>query len=264
VTAILHQLGAGLYLLAALLAWAGLALRSGRLERASVGVLAAGAALHLGALAALHRADPTPQLTDPAAALSLMAWLAAVAFLVLQRRARLAGLAVLVAPMAFVGVFAAALRLHAAGPATFSGSGSWPHAHVLLASAGAALFALSGLAGILFLAEHRRLKSHRPLDARLPLPSLEALDGVNRVALALGFPLLTLGVATGMLWVESERGTLWTGTVHEIWSTLAWLVCALLVAARFGAGQGSRQAAVAAVAGFAFLLFAVIGVELFA
>src|SRR5262249_7568277 len=82
--------------------------------------------------------------------------------------------------------------------------------------------------------------------------------------LALGFPLLTLGVATGMLWVASERGTVWTGTVHEIWSTLAWAVCALLVAARFGAGQGSRQAAVAAVGGFAFLLFAVVGVELLA
>jgi len=260
----LHQLGAALYLAAALLAWAGLALRSGRLERASVLVLAAGAAVHLAALASLHRADPPPPLTDPAAALSFMAWIGVLAFLALQRRARLAGLTVLVAPVAFVGAFAAALRAPAVSPAAFAGSGSWPHAHVLLASAGAALIGLSGLAGLLFLAEHRRLKSHRPLDAKLPLPSLEALDGVNRVALALGFPLLTLGVATGMLWVASERGTFWSGSVHEVWSTLAWGVCALLVAARFGAGQGSRQAAVAAVGGFAFLLFALIGVELLA
>jgi ABC-type transport system involved in cytochrome c biogenesis permease subunit len=193
-----------------------------------------------------------------------MAWVGVVAFLVLLRRARLAGLTVLVAPMVFVGVFAAALRLAAPAPATFAGAGSWPHAHVLLASAGFALFALSGLAGILFLAEHARLKAKRPLDARLPLPSLEALDRVNRVALALGFPLLTLGVATGMLWVESVRGTPWTGTVHETWATLAWVVCAVLVTARFAAGQGSRQAAASAVGGFVFLLFAVIGVELFA
>jgi ABC-type transport system involved in cytochrome c biogenesis permease subunit len=263
-TAPLQQLTAGLYLCAGLLAWAGMALRSGRLERASVGVLATGAIFHLGALAVLHRADPPPPLTDPGAALSFMAWIGTVAFLALLRRARLAGLTVLVAPMAFVGVFAAALRMRTSLPATFAGSGSWPHAHVLLASAGAALFGLSSLAGILFLAEHRRLKSRRPLDAKLPLPSLEALDGVNRVALALGFPLLTLGVATGVLWVASERGTLWTATVHEVWSTLAWGVCALLVAARFGGGQGPRQAAVAAVGGFAFLLFALIGVELFA
>jgi ABC-type transport system involved in cytochrome c biogenesis permease subunit len=260
----LHQLTAALYLAAGLVAWLGMAQRSARLERLSAGVLAAGALVHLPALALLHRVEERPPLTDPASALSFMAWVGAVAFLLLLRRARLAGLGVLVAPVAFVGVFAAAIRLLAPGPATFAGSGSWPHAHVLLASSGIALFGLSGLAGVLFLAEHRRLKSKRPLDARLPLPSLEALDRVNRVALALGFPLLTLGVATGMIWVASERGRPWTGTVHETWATLAWGVCAVLVAARFGAGQGSRQAAASAIAGFVFLLFAVIGVELFA
>jgi ABC-type uncharacterized transport system permease subunit len=260
----LHQLTAALYLAAGLLAWAGLAQRSARLERLSAWVLAAGALAHLLALALLHRIEPPPPLTDPASALSFMAFVGAVAFLALLRRARLAGLTVLVAPMAFVGVFAAALRLRAPAPATFAGAGSWPHAHVLLASSGLALFGLSGLAGLLFLAEHRRLKAKRPLDARLPLPSLEALDRVNRVALALGFPLLTLGVATGMIWVTSERGTPWTGTLHEIWSTLAWVVCGVLVAARFAAGQGSRQAAASAVGGFLFLLFAVIGVEILA
>jgi ABC-type transport system involved in cytochrome c biogenesis permease subunit len=263
-SATFHQLTAALYLAAGLVAWAGMAQRSARLERVSVAVLGAGALVHLVALALLHGADPQPPLTDPSSALSFMAWVGAVAFLALLVRARLSGLTVLVAPMAFVGVFAAALRLAAPTPATFAGAGSWPHAHVLLASAGFALFGLSGLAGVLFLAEHRRLKAKRPLDARLPLPSLEALDRVNRVALALGFPLLTLGVATGMLWVASERGTPWTGTVHETWASLAWLVCAVLVAARFGAGQGSRQAAASAVGGFVFLLFAVIGVELFA
>ena len=64
-TATLHQLAAGLYLAAALLAWAGLALRSGRLERGAVGVLAAGAVAHVAALGALHGADPQPPLTDP-------------------------------------------------------------------------------------------------------------------------------------------------------------------------------------------------------
>jgi ABC-type uncharacterized transport system permease subunit len=184
----LHQLSAALYLVAGLVAWVGMAQRSARLERVSVRVLALAALFHLPALALLHREDSPPPLTDPAMALSFMAWIGVLAFLVLERRARLAGLTVLVAPVAFVGVFAAALRLPAAAPATFAGAGSWPHAHVLLASAGFALFGLSGLAGVLFLAEHRRLKAKRPLDAKLPLPSLEALDRVNRVALAMWSP----------------------------------------------------------------------------
>ena len=260
----LHQLTAELYLAAGLVAWAGMAQRSARLERVSVGVLGVGAALHLLAVAMLHRADPPPPLTDPAASLSFMALVGTLAFLLLLRRARLAGLTVLVAPTAFLGVFAAAAGLPSAAPASFAGSGSWPHAHVLLASAGFALFGLSGLAGALFLAEHRLLKRRRPLEARLPLPSLEALDRVNRVSLALGFPLLTLGVATGMMWVLRERGSPWAGSHHEAWSALAWLVSAVLVAARFGGRQGSRRAALSAVAGFAFLFVAVIGVELLA
>jgi ABC-type transport system involved in cytochrome c biogenesis permease subunit len=258
----LHQLTAAVYLAAGLLAWLGLALRSGRIERVSVAALGVGLGAHVLALGLLHAADPAPPLTDLPAAASFMGCVGTAAFLLLLRRSRLSGLSLLVAPMAFLGAFFAALRLATPATATFEGTGSWPHAHVLLASAGLALFGLSGLAGALFLAEHRRLKAKRPLDGRFPLPSLEALDRVNRIALGTGFPLLTLGVVTGMIWVSTVRGTWWTGSHHELWTTLAWAVCAVVVAARFGAGQGSRQAAVSALGGFAFLLFAVVGVEM--
>lgn len=258
----LHTVTEAMYLLAAVLATLGLALPQPRLSRGAVFALAGGALVHAAAFFQLHDFKIPPPISGLPGAVSLAAWLGTLFFLVLVRRPRLRGLVVLVAPAAFLGVFFGSGAL---GPgAERSAAPLWAQAHVLLASAGFALFGLSGLAGVLFLAEHRRLKAKRPLDARLPLPSLEALDRVNRVALALGFPLLTLGVATGMLWVASERGTPWTGTVHETWASLAWLVCAVLVAARFGAGQGSRQAAASAVGGFVFLLFAVIGVELFA
>ena len=52
----LHQLTAAIYLLAGLVAWLGLALRSSRLERVSVGVLALGAVAHIVAFARLHTA----------------------------------------------------------------------------------------------------------------------------------------------------------------------------------------------------------------
>jgi len=260
----LYQLTALLYLAAGLLAWVGMAQRSARLERASVGILGAGALANGLAFVMLHRAESPPPLTDPASALSFMAWIGTLAFLLLLRRARLSGLTVLVAPAAFLGVFSAAVGGGPPEPPGFEASGSWPHAHVLLASAGFALFGLSGLAGALFLAEHRLLKRKRPLETRLPLPSLEALDRVNRAALAAGFPLLTLGVVTGIVWVAGVQGSPFRSSHHEALSALAWAVCAVVVAARFGARQGARRAAVSAVAGFAFLLVAVIGVELFA
>jgi ABC-type transport system involved in cytochrome c biogenesis permease subunit len=260
----LHEWTAALYLAASLSAWLGLVLRAPRLERASVAVLGAGALLHVAAFALLHRLDPTPPLTDLAAAVSFMACVGTLFFLGLVRWLRLAALAVLVAPLAFVSVFAASLALPRAEPSTFGGTGSWPHLHVLLSSAGLALLGVSGLAGLLFLAEHRRLKAKRWVAPGLGLPSLEALDRVNRVALAAGFPLLTLGVVTGMLWVGAESGRPWSGTQHETWSVLAWGVYAVLAAARFGASQGARQAAAWAVGGFAFLCFAVIGVGILA
>ena len=143
------------------------------------------------------------------------------------------------------------------------GAGALPHAHVVLASAGLALLGVAGLAGVFFLVEDRRLKAKRAAKARFALPTVEALDRVNTIALATGFPLLTLGVGTGMLWLMSEKGVIWTGSGHEIWSATAWAIYVGLVVARFAARQGARQAAASAVAGFAFLLFAVIGVGVF-
>ena len=258
----LHQLAAAIYLIAGLAAGLGLALPAPRLGRAAVLLLAAGALVHGACFAALHRADPPPPLTNLPTAMSFTAWVGALFFLLLLLRAKLAGLVVLVAPLIFLAVFFAALRLPAVGPATFSGSGSWPHAHVLLASGGLSLLGVAGLAGVLFLIEHRRLKAKRRIARRLPLPTLEALDRVNVAALALGFPLLTLGVLTGVIWLSTESGKLWTASPHETWSALAWAVYAVLVTARFGSRQGARQAAVSAVGGFAFLLFAVVGVEI--
>jgi ABC-type transport system involved in cytochrome c biogenesis permease subunit len=260
----LHQLTAAIYLVAGLVAGFGLALPSRRLIRVSVGLFAAAVVAHGAAFAVLHTAEPAPPLTDLPTAVSFMALVGSIFYLLLLRRVRLAGLVSVVAPLTFLSVFGAALRLPNAVPDTTVGSGSWPHGHVLLASAGLAMLGLSGVAGLFFLAEHRRLKRKRPIGPRFPLPSLEALDRVNRIGLAVGFPLLSLGVVTGMMWVHSVNGRLWTGATHETWSAIAWAIYGVLVIARFVAGQGSRQAAASAVGGFAFLLFAVIGVEIFA
>ncbi len=259
----LHQWTAAIYLVAGLVAGLGLALPASRLSRFAVALLALGVLVHAASFSVLHSAPSPPPLTDLPAAISFMVLVAAAFFLALLWRVRLAPLVVFVAPVAFLGVFFASLRM-GAGPATTADSGSWPHAHVLLASAGLASLGVAGLAGALFLAEHRRLKSKRPLSQRLPLPSLEALDRVNVAALALGFPLLTLGVVTGMLWVQSVSGKLWSGSPHETFSVLAWAVYGVLAGLRFLRHQGARQAAASAVGGFAFLFFAVIGLEILA
>lgn len=136
------------------------------------------------------------------------------------------------------------------------------HVHILLASAGLGLLGISGLAGLFYLFEHRRLKRRRLSHRGLKWPSLEALDRVGLVALTMGFPLLTLGLVTGAAWVREVQGQLWTGSEHAMWTLVAWGIYAGLCVARFVGHQGARQAAASAVGGFAFLLFAVLGVEI--
>src|SRR5258705_6653879 len=173
VVAALQYLTAGLYLLASLVAGVGFTLARPAMLRAAVGVLAAGVIAHAASFALLHTAAAAPPLTHLPSALSFMALVGTVGFLLLAWRARLAGLVALVAPMSCLGVAAAVFSRPAAtaDPGGATGAGSLPHAHVLLASAGLALLGLAGLAGLFFLVEHRPLKSKRPLAGVAAWPS---------------------------------------------------------------------------------------------
>jgi ABC-type uncharacterized transport system permease subunit len=255
----LHQLTAALYLLAGIAGALQLLLPRRRLGAAPVWLLAAGALAHGLAFARLHTLPQPPALTHLPSAVSLAAWLGVLAGLALARRGRLEILLAPVAALAFAAVFLASVALRGVEPAPAVEAGSWPHLHVIFASAGLALLGVAGLAGALFLVEDRALKAKRPSGRRL-LPSLEALDRVNGIALAAGFALLSCGVVAGLLWTQGETGRLWVGGAHAIWSTLAWAVYLVLAIARFGVGWRGREAAACAAAGFVFLLFVVIGV----
>ena len=260
--ATLHYITAALYLGACLGAVAGLVLRRARVLRVGVALLAVGATAHAVSFTALHAAEAPPPLTDLPSAMSFMAWIGVLGFFVLARRRRLSGLVVLVAPAAFLGVFAEATGIPGYTDDSGLGSGSLPHAHVVLAGAGVALLGVSGLAGILFLAEHRRLKTKRPLGSGSPLPSLEALDRAGALSLAAGFPLLSLGVLAGAFWLQSATGAPWSGSAHEIWCLVAWSLYAVLASLRFGARWPARQCALSAVVSFAVLTSSVVGVGL--
>ncbi|MBW2313613.1 MAG: cytochrome c biogenesis protein CcsA [Deltaproteobacteria bacterium] len=257
----LHQFAAALYLAAGVAGGVALAQRGGRARQVALLLLSAGAVVHLASFAFLHQSVPTPQLTDLPTATSLMACLAMLFYLAFARRARWNALVLAMAPVGFLGAFVGALRLpHAAGEGALA-AGAWSHAHVLLASAGLGLLALASVAGVAFLREASRLKyKGRPQLSQLP--ALETLDRVNLVALSVGFPLLTLGMLTGMFWLQGEAGHVWSGSPHEIWMTLAWAIYGALLLARFAAHQSARNAALSAIGGFAFLLFAVIGIGL--
>jgi len=258
-----QHMAAALYLAAGIGAVLGLALPAPRILYGARWGLALGAAAQAVAFATLHRIDPAPSLADLTQAVAVMAWLGVIFLLALLSKWRLPGFVPPLAFVAFLAAFGATLDLGTIDPSDpalrAASTGSIPHAHILLASAGLAALGVAGLAGFFFLLEHRALKRRRRRPRRLAMPSLEALDRVNRLALVLGFPLLTLGMLTGSLWLDSRAGQLWSGSLHEMWTAIAWVIYVGLVGLRFGGHQGARQAAASAVAGFAFLLVAVVG-----
>jgi len=253
-----QQMAAVLYLAAGIGALLGLALPARRIQIGARWGLALGALAQGVAFATLHRLEAAPSLTDLSQAVAVMAWISVIFLLVLLSRFRLPGFVPALAFIAFVATFGATLSRPGV-EVSVEPSGSIPHAHVLLASAGLAALGIAGLAGFFFLIEHRQLKRRGSPNRRIPLPSLEALDRVNRAALATGFALLSLGVVTGSLWLDARSGVFWSGTLHEMWTMIAWLIYVGLFALRFIGRQGSRQAAASSLAGFVFLILAVIG-----
>lgn len=258
----LHVVSEAFYLAAAVLATLGLSLRQPRLSRAAVGLLAAGALVHAGAFFQIHDFSLPRRLSGLRGAVSLAAWVGTVSFLLLvARRARLHTLAVIVAPAAFLGAFFGAGAL---APSVASGAPAplFAKVHVLLAAASFALLGLACAAGLLFLMQRRSLKRKQTLQDRVELPPLEALDRVNTFAISVGFMLLSLALVTGVFWELEQEGRLWPRSPHASAALVAWGIYALLVGARWVAHQGATRAAQSAVAGFAVLVAAVLGVGL--
>ena len=219
-----------------------------------VGILAQGFAFF-----EFHKQVPPIPLESFSASLSLIGALFAASYLLSLGVIRIRGIGPWVATAALFFTLVADLGLRFLPTQVGrTSAGAWPHAHVLLSTAGFSLLALASVAGLAYLVKERALKRKRGLA--VPLPSLESLDRTESIALAIGFPLLTLGVATGFLWASTWGHPLWTG--HAVFLLGAWIVYLLPVGQRILRNQRGPQPARAVVLGFAVLLVSYVGVRL--
>lgn len=248
-----HDLAALLYLIAALLGRA--SARTPAAERAATLGLALGVVAQGIGFVGFHRLDPPVPLTSVPAALSLVGWLTAASYLVSLRVARIQSVARWVAVLAFLLCAIGSVGVRVAPRAIASTDAAWSHTHVLLATAGVALLALASLVGAAYLAKERALKAHR--RQALPLPSLESLDRVGLLALAVGWPLLSLGVASGVLWASEHPERMFT--THSVLSIVAWVVYLVPIERRVVRRERGRAPARALVVGFALLAAAYLG-----
>jgi len=105
---------------------------------------------------------------------------------------------------------------------------------------------------VLYLIQERELKAKRVFHNRLP--SLEICDDLAYRSLAIGFPLMTLGILSGALWAQQQWGAGWIGDSKILLAFLTWLIYLLLINYRLIAGWRGKKAAYMVVAGFVGVL----------
>jgi len=191
--------------------------------------------------------------------LLVLGWFVLTLQLDLWFRLNIRAAALVLPPISGVMVLAAYLFLAGESQSLPLRTQGWFVFHTSIATAGVAALAVAFAMSVLFLVKERALKSKRPLRVLEMLPSLEALDRLGFQALLYGFPLLTLGIATGMVYSAAVHNTLWIWGLKEIFPVIAWAVFAVILWARFARGVRGRRSAILAIAGFAFALLTFVG-----
>lgn len=182
-------------------------------------------------------------------ALSFASWLMCGLYLAMSlRTAGLAVVGAIVVPATLVLLVAARLAPGADTPSTI-GMTPLGALHITLATTGVALFAVAAGGAVVYILVERKLKRHKTGFVLRGGPALETLDKLSRRCIVIGFPVFTIAMVTGAMWVARlGRGVF---TAQYAVSTVAWLLFAGLLVLRLTLGWRGRRAAYLTLAGFA-------------
>ncbi|SFS59571.1 cytochrome c-type biogenesis protein CcsB [Paenibacillus sp. 453mf] len=89
------------------------------------------------------------------------------------------------------------------------------------------------------------------------------LDEISYRAIAIGFPIFTLGALIfAMIWAEIAWGRFWGWDPKEVWALITWLYYSAYLHLRLSKGWQGRNSAWLAVIGFLIVMFTLVGVNL--
>lgn len=195
-------------------------------------------------------------LTSMHEALSFFSWALVLVFLVIELRYQVHILGSFILPLAFISLISAA-----ALPREVKALGNvW--IHVSFSLLGTVAFAVAFIAGVMYLIQEHMLKAKHLDGLYRQLPALDFLDELNERAIAMGFPLLTLGIITGALFAEFARGSFLNWNAEQIGALGTWLFYLIVLLGRITVGWRAKKAAYLTVVGFAGVVFTLVGVIL--
>jgi len=240
-----------LYFLAALLYFAFLFGRKDKSAKAGFVLAVAGLIVHSGALILRTVESGHAPFTNMYESLSFLSWATALAFVLIHLRfsiPRIGPYLMLIA-VALMALASSPLMPKEATPLVPALQSYWLWLHVSVTLLGEAFFAVAFITSLMYLAARDPVKKDK-------------LDSVSYRAIAVGFPLFTLGgLVFGMVWAQKAWGTYWSWDPKEVWSLITWLVFALYLHTRIVMGWKGKRSAWIAILGFLAALFTYFGVN---
>ena len=193
--------------------------------------------------------------------LVFFAWTIVLLYLILDWRFKVRALGVIVAPMAYLTLAFASLQSDEIQPLMPALQSNWLHAHVITCFLGYAAFAVAFITSILYLVKAKGAGKGAKDEGGL-FPGAGVLDEVTYKMIAVGFPMLTIGIVTGAAWAQYAWGSYWSWDPKETWSLIVWFIYAAYLHSRIARGWRGKRAAILSVIGFAATLFCYLGVNL--
>lgn len=237
--------------------------RSAAARRGEIALLSLAWLLQLAAIVRQGRLVDGFPLTNSAEYLLVLGWVVLTFHLVLWFRQRVDVAGLILPPLAaLMGLSALVLQARAIPPVPAAQQRGWFLFHTTMATLGTAALCVAFAMSLIYLFQDNALKTKRKLRVLERLPALEACDRIGFHAVLWGFPLLTLGIVTGLVWNWHLHGVvLGNNGPKELFGLLAWGVFALLLYARQARGFRGRKSAYMTIAGCAFALMVVLGMN---
>jgi cytochrome c-type biogenesis protein CcsB len=203
-------------------------------------------------------------LTNLYESLVFFAWTISIVYLLMERKFGIKTAGAFVTPFPFIIMAYASLNPNEIQPLIPALQSNWLISHVVTCFVGYAAFAVSFGVSFLYLfkvnAENKPARKREGVLGYLPVSDL--LDEVGYRTIAIGFPLLTIGIITGAFWANVAWGTYWSWDPKETWSLIVWLIYAAYLHARITKGWRGKKAAVLSMVGFSATIFCYLGVNL--
>jgi ABC-type uncharacterized transport system permease subunit len=218
-------------------------------------VLAIGVLIHFSDIGArcVHRLNPISSTPE---AMSFISFMIAVGYLASSFRYRLAAAGAFAVPAALVLlVLARVVPVETSTPEM----GPLGYTHIFLSTLGVAVFAMAAVLALLYLFQDRQLK-RRELARMGRAAPLETLDRLALRCVSLGFPIFTVAIVTGAMWIArlGWMHGLTTLRPEHILAVATWVAFGILLVARVGAGWRGRRAAWLTLGGFGGAMLVVV------